>query len=76
MDLSQKANRVKRDLQAAVAKPDSNSVRHAIDSFDAFVDGVVDEIAALKKANAGAATADVFEAQPEGASRNDLRPLN
>ena len=39
MDLAQKANRVKKHLQAAVAKPESTSIRHAIDSFDAFVDG-------------------------------------
>ena len=78
MDLSQKANRVKRDLQAAVAKPESNSVRHAIDAFDAFVDGVVEEIAALKKAHAGMRDqpAETFEPQPEYATESDLRKVN
>jgi len=50
MDLAQKANRVKRDLQAAAHKPEATSIRHAIDAFDAFVDGVVEEIGLLKAA--------------------------
>ena len=49
MDLAQKASRVKKHLQAAVAKPEPTSLRHAVEAFDAFVDGVVEEIAALKK---------------------------
>jgi len=78
MDLAQKANRVKRELHAAVSKPDSNSVRHAMDAFDAFVDGVVDEIAALKKAS-GSATDEslgTFEQRPEYATESDLRHLD
>ena len=50
MDLAQKANRAKRDLQAAAHKPEETSIRHAIDAFDAFVDGVVEEIGQLKAA--------------------------
>ena len=50
MDLAQKANRAKRDLQAAVQKPEATSLRHAVDAFDAFVDGVVEEIGQLKAA--------------------------
>jgi hypothetical protein len=50
MDLAQKANRAKRDLQAAVHKPEETSIRHAIEAFDAFVDGVVEEIGQLKAA--------------------------
>ena len=56
MDLAQKASRVKKHLQAAVAKPESTSIRHAIDSFDAFVDGVVEEIESLKKGMSTALT--------------------
>ncbi|HEX2540000.1 MAG TPA: hypothetical protein VHM00_02845 [Caldimonas sp.] len=56
MDLAQKASRVKKHLQAAVAKPESTSIRHAVESFDAFVDGVVEEIAALKKGMSTALT--------------------
>ena len=50
MDLAQKANRVKRELQAAAHKPEANTIRHAIEAFDAFVDGVVEEIGQLKSA--------------------------
>jgi len=50
MDLAQKANRVKRELQAAAHKPEESSIRHAIEAFDAFVDGVVEEIGQLKAA--------------------------
>ena len=50
MDLAQKANRVKRELQAAAHKPEDSSIRHAIEAFDAFVDGVVEEIGQLKAA--------------------------
>jgi len=50
MDLAQKANRVKRELQAAAHKPEETSIRHAIEAFDAFVDGVVEEIGQLKSA--------------------------
>jgi len=50
MDLAQKANRVKRELQAAAHKPEETSIRHAIEAFDAFVDGVVEEIGQLKAA--------------------------
>ena len=50
MDLAQKANRVKRELQAAAHKPEETSLRHAIEAFDAFVDGVVEEIGQLKSA--------------------------
>ena len=50
MDLAQKANRVKRELQAATHKPEDTSIRHAIEAFDAFVDGVVEEIGQLKAA--------------------------
>ena len=56
MDLAQKANRVKKHLQAAVAKPESTSIRHAMESFDAFVDGLVEEIATLKKGMSTALT--------------------
>ena len=52
MDLAQKANRAKKDVQAAISRPEATSVRHAIESFDAFVDAVVEEITALKKAGA------------------------
>ena len=52
MDLAQKANRAKKDLQAAVSKPEATSLRHAVESFDAFVDAVVEEIAELKKSAA------------------------
>ena len=48
MDLAQKANRVKRELQAAAHKPEETSIRHAVEAFDAFVDGVVEEIGQLK----------------------------
>ena len=59
MDLAQKANRVKRELQAAAHKPQETSIRHAIEAFDAFVDGVVEEIGQLKSAlKNGAASAD------------------
>ena len=56
MDLAQKANRVKRELQAAAHKPEESSIRHAVEAFDAFVDGVVEEIGQLKAAlkNGGA----------------------
>jgi hypothetical protein len=58
MDLAQKANRVKRELQAAAHKPEETSIRHAIEAFDAFVDGVVEEIGQLKAAlKNGASTA-------------------
>ena len=50
MDLAQKANRVKRDLQAAVHKPEATSIRHALDAFEAFADGVVEEIGQIKAA--------------------------
>ena len=50
MDLAQKANRVKRELQAAAHKPEETSIRHAVEAFDAFVDGVVEEIGQLKAA--------------------------
>jgi hypothetical protein len=50
MDLAQKANRVKRELQAAAHKPEESSIRHAVEAFDAFVDGVVEEIGQLKAA--------------------------
>jgi hypothetical protein len=50
MDLAQKANRVKRELQAAAHKPEETGIRHAIEAFDAFVDGVVEEIGQLKAA--------------------------
>ena len=50
MDLAQKANRVKRELQAATQRPEATSIRHAIEAFDAFVDGVVEEIGVLKAA--------------------------
>jgi len=50
MDLAQKGNRVKRELQAAAHKPEATSIRHAIEAFDAFVDGVVEEIGQLKAA--------------------------
>ncbi len=56
MDLAQKANRVKRELQAAAHKPEETSIRHAIEAFDAFVDGVVDEIGQLKTAMKNGAT--------------------
>lgn len=58
MDLAQKANRAKKHLQAAVAKPEATSLRHAVESFDAFVDAVVEEIAALKKERASASPAE------------------
>jgi hypothetical protein len=78
MDLAQKANRVKRDLHIALSKPDSNSVRHAMVAFDAFVDGVVVELAALKKAadRSRDEPAETFEPQPEYATESDLRALN
>lgn len=50
MDLAQKANRIKRELQAATHKPEETSIRHAVEAFDAFVDGVVEEIGQLKSA--------------------------
>ena len=50
MDLAQKANRVKKELQAAAHKPEETSIRHAVEAFDAFVDGVVEEIGQLKTA--------------------------
>lgn len=50
MDLAQKANRVKRELYAATHKPEETSIRHAVEAFDAFVDGVVEEIGHLKSA--------------------------
>jgi hypothetical protein len=59
MDLAQKANRVKRELQAAAHKPEELSIRHAVEAFDAFVDGVVEEIGQLKSAlKTGSASAD------------------
>jgi hypothetical protein len=59
MDLAQKANRVKRELQAAAHKPEEISIRHAVEAFDAFVDGVVEEIGQLKSAlKNGSASAD------------------
>ena len=59
MDLAQKANRVKRELQAAAHKPEETSIRHAIEAFDAFVDGVVEEIGQLKTAmKSGAASSE------------------
>jgi hypothetical protein len=59
MDLAQKANRVKRELQAAAHKPEETAIRHAIEAFDAFVDGVVEEIGQLKSAlKNGSASAD------------------
>jgi hypothetical protein len=75
MDLSQKANRVKRDLQTALTKPDSNSVRHAIVAFDAFVDGVVAEILALKKTTASenGTPPETFETPPDYMTDGDRR---
>ena len=59
MDLAQKANRAKRELQAAAHKPEETSIRHAVEAFDAFVDGVVEEIGQLKAAlKNGAANAE------------------
>lgn len=48
MDLAQKANKAKRDLQAAAHKPESTTLNHAVDSFAAFADAVVEEIGKLK----------------------------
>jgi hypothetical protein len=64
MDLAQKANRVKRELQAAAHKPEETSIRHAVEAFDAFVDGVVEEIGQLKTALKNGAT-DSDNASPE-----------
>ena len=50
MDLAQKAHRVKRELQSATQRPEATTIRHAIEAFDAFVDGVVEEIGVLKAA--------------------------
>jgi len=50
MDLAQKGTRVKRELQSAVHQPAETSVRHALEAFDAFVDGVVEEISQTKAA--------------------------
>ena len=65
MDLAQKANRVKRELQSAAHKPEEGSIRHAVEAFDAFVDGVVEEIgqlkAALKDGSEAAGTKDSSE---------------
>jgi len=46
--LAQKGNRAKRELQSVVHNPGETSVRHALEAFDAFVDGVVEEIGQLK----------------------------
>jgi len=64
MDLAQKANRVKRELQAAAHKPEESSIRHAIEAFDAFVDGVVEEIGQLKATVKNGAT--VAESESPG----------
>jgi hypothetical protein len=70
MDLAQKASRAKRDLQAAVSKPEATSLRHAVESFDAFVDAVVQEIAALKKGAAPKTEpAETFEPEDARAER-------
>ena len=64
MDLAQKANRVKRELQAATQRPEATSIRHAIEAFDAFVDGVVEEIGLLKAAQKEGSNAAATE-RPE-----------
>jgi hypothetical protein len=73
MDLAQKASRVKKHLQAAVAKPESTSIRHALDSFEAFVDGVVEEIAALKKGMSTALTPSAGSAETFTEAEADAR---
>jgi len=74
MDLAQKGNRAKRELQSVVHNPGETSVRHALEAFDAFVDGVVEEIgqlkAALKDGSEAAGTKDLAESiVPANASR-------
>ena len=68
MDLAQKANRVKRELQAAAHKPEDTSIRHAVEAFDAFVDGVVEEIGQLKAALKNGATKAAGESAGLGES--------
>ena len=74
MDLAQKANRVKRELQAAAHKPEEMTIRHAVEAFDAFVDGVVEEIGQLKSAlkNGSASPDDAVKGLDEAVvSRSD-----
>ncbi len=73
MDLAQKANRAKKDLQAAVSKPESTSLRHAVESFDAFVDAVVEEIASLKKGAPTTASAVAETMEPEVSAANQSK---
>jgi hypothetical protein len=81
MDLAQKANRVKRELQAAAHKPEETSIRHAIDAFDAFVDGVVEEIGQLKSAlkngapSAQEAAEDLAESVVPRSDAPDVEPV-
>jgi hypothetical protein len=65
MDLAQKANRAKRELQAAAHKPDETSIRHAVEAFDAFVDGVVEEIGLLKAAAKSGAASEAETLAPD-----------
>lgn len=76
MDLAQKANRVKRELQAATQRPEATSIRHAVEAFDAFVDGVVEEIGLLRAAQKAGSEATAAErpessesTAPEGAEK-------
>ena len=72
MDLAQKANRTKKDVQAAMSRPEATSLRHAVESFDAFVDAVVEEIGALKKAGAPKPEpAETFEPDQGRAERDN-----
>lgn len=81
MDLAQKANRVKRELAAAAHKPEETAIRHAIDAFDAFVDGVVEEIGQLKSAlkngstDPAQAAEDLREAVVTRSDAPDVEPV-
>ena len=68
MDLAQKGNRVKRELQSAIHKPEDSSIRHAVEAFDAFVDGVVEKIEQLKAALKNGAHAAGTESKGLGES--------
>jgi len=68
MDLAQKASRVKRELQSAAHKPEESRIRHAVEAFDAFVDGVVEEIGQLKAALKNGAEAVGTESKVLGES--------
>ena len=74
MDLAQKANRVKRELQAAAHKPEETSIRHAVEAFDAFVDGVVEEIGQLKSSLKNGASTTTPEEAAEGLGEAVLPP--